>query len=179
MSPTDGLTSESALVVLVPEAEPLVGPFRERYDPSASAGMPAHITINYPFLPMEPNWYVALERLDEVLGAFSGFEFSFSEIRRFPDVLYLAPDPQRPFKDMISAVASAFPESPPYAGAIPEITPHLTVAQVEDAGALNKIAASFARAAEDQMPITGRAESVWLMDNRGGLWKREFEFELS
>jgi hypothetical protein len=69
MSPTDGLTSESALVVLVPEAEPLVGPFRERYDPSASAGMPAHITINYPFLPMEPNWYVALERLDEVLGA--------------------------------------------------------------------------------------------------------------
>jgi hypothetical protein len=30
--------SESALVVLVPEAEPLVKPFRDQYDPSAAAG---------------------------------------------------------------------------------------------------------------------------------------------
>ncbi len=178
MSPTDGLTSESALVVLVPEAEALVGPFRERYDPSASAGMPAHITINYPFLPMEPNWYVALERLDEVLAGCSGFDFSLFEIRRFPDVLYLAPDPERPFKHMIGAVASAFPDSPPYAGAISEVIPHLTVAQVDDAEALSKIAAAFARAAEDHLPIAGRVESVWLMDNRGGRWKREFEFDL-
>jgi hypothetical protein len=35
--------NESALVV--PEAEPLVKPFRDRYDPSAAAGVPAHITL--------------------------------------------------------------------------------------------------------------------------------------
>jgi hypothetical protein len=34
---------------LVPEAEPLVKPFRDRYDPSAAAGVPAHITLLYPF----------------------------------------------------------------------------------------------------------------------------------
>ena len=39
---------ESALVVLVPEAERLVKPFCERYDPSAAAGVPAHITLLYP-----------------------------------------------------------------------------------------------------------------------------------
>jgi hypothetical protein len=39
--------NESALVV--PEAEPLVKPFRDRYDPSAAAGVPAHITLLYPF----------------------------------------------------------------------------------------------------------------------------------
>jgi hypothetical protein len=40
---------ESALVVLVPEAEVLVKPFRDRFDPLAAAGVPAHITLLYPF----------------------------------------------------------------------------------------------------------------------------------
>ena len=42
-------SSESALVVLVPEAEGVVKPFRDLHDPSAAAGMPAHITLLYPF----------------------------------------------------------------------------------------------------------------------------------
>jgi len=45
---------ESALVILVPEAEAVVGRLRQRSDPSAAVGMPAHITINYPFLPGVP-----------------------------------------------------------------------------------------------------------------------------
>ena len=45
---------ESAPVILVPEAEAIVGRWRQRYDPSAAVGMPAHITLNYPFLPGEP-----------------------------------------------------------------------------------------------------------------------------
>ena len=48
------MSTETALVVLVPEAEAIVGRLRQRYDPSAAVGMPAHITINYPFLPGEP-----------------------------------------------------------------------------------------------------------------------------
>jgi len=45
---------ESALMVLVPEAERLVKPFRDRYDPSAAAGIPAHITLLYPLsIPMK------------------------------------------------------------------------------------------------------------------------------
>ena len=44
---------ESALVILVPEAEPLVRPFRHRFDPSAALGVPAHITLLYPFIAPE------------------------------------------------------------------------------------------------------------------------------
>lgn len=36
-----------------PFGEPLVGGFRERYDSSAAYGMPAHVTVLYPFLPWE------------------------------------------------------------------------------------------------------------------------------
>jgi hypothetical protein len=42
-------SSESALVVLVPEAEAVAKPFSDQYHPSAAAGLPAHITLLYPF----------------------------------------------------------------------------------------------------------------------------------
>jgi len=45
------LSIESALVVLVPEAEAWVHSFRDRYDPSAAAGVPAHVMLLYPFRP--------------------------------------------------------------------------------------------------------------------------------
>src|SRR5215216_5253276 len=42
----------SALIVAVPEAEPLVGGWRLRYD-DASLGVPAHVTLLFPFMPAE------------------------------------------------------------------------------------------------------------------------------
>jgi hypothetical protein len=41
----------SALIVEVPAAEPAVARRRERLDSSAPLGVPAHITVLYPFLP--------------------------------------------------------------------------------------------------------------------------------
>lgn len=43
--------AQSALTILVPEAERLVARFREKYDPSAMTGMSAHI---HPDLPIPP-----------------------------------------------------------------------------------------------------------------------------
>ena len=42
---------ESALLVSVPAAEPAVSAHRSRLDPGAPLGVPAHITVLYPFLP--------------------------------------------------------------------------------------------------------------------------------
>ena len=54
---------ESALVALVPEAECLVKTFRDRYDPSAALGVPAHITLLYPFKPADQIDAVVLAQL--------------------------------------------------------------------------------------------------------------------
>ena len=40
----------SALIVAVPEVEPLVGDWRSRYD-NATLGVPAHVTLLFPFVP--------------------------------------------------------------------------------------------------------------------------------
>ena len=42
--------TESCLLVPVPEAEPAVGTLRGRLDSAAALGVPAHVTILYPFV---------------------------------------------------------------------------------------------------------------------------------
>src|ERR1700738_4017517 len=86
--------SESALVVLVPEAEAVAKPFRDQYDPSAAAGMPAHITLLYPFKAPREVANITLGKLRDCFARFEPIQFSLSTIRRFPiEVLYLVPDP--------------------------------------------------------------------------------------
>ena len=43
--------TETAVLALVPEVEPVVGEHRRRLDPTTAAGVPAHVTVIYPFVP--------------------------------------------------------------------------------------------------------------------------------
>ena len=43
--------SESAVLVPFPEAERVVSPYRARLDGAAALGVPAHVTVLYPFVP--------------------------------------------------------------------------------------------------------------------------------
>ena len=52
-----------------------------------------------------------------------------ASVGRWPDVVYLAPEPDAPFRRLTAALASAFPDYPPYEGAHEEVIPHLTVAR--------------------------------------------------
>jgi len=45
------MAAQSAVLVPVPEAEPAVSRHRARLDRAAAWGVPAHVTILYPFAP--------------------------------------------------------------------------------------------------------------------------------
>jgi 2'-5' RNA ligase len=161
---------ESALVVLAPPAEPLVKAYREEHDPSAALGVPAHLTVLYPFHP--PGLPRALlARLAALFAEFAPFDYALAELRRFPGVLYLAPEPEAPFRLLTRRVADAFPDFPPYGGRFSDIIPHLTLAQLEDAERLERVAAHFQGACGAKLPLRLRAESVALMDNEQGAWR--------
>jgi len=165
-------SSESALVVLVPEAEALVKAFREKYDPSAAAGMPAHITLVYPFKPLPELRGDLLQNLHACFAGFVPLAYSLAAIRRFPsEVLYLAPEPDEPFRNLTRAICDRYPDWPPYGGKFAEVIPHLTVAQVQNGQDLDRIAEDFARAAAAVLPITASAVDVALMDNSSGGWQ--------
>lgn len=84
---------QTALVVKVPEAEPVVSTWRSRYDAAAAAGVPAHITVLYPFLNHRAVTAGVLAQLQALFAGHRAFEVQLAQARRFPGVLYLAPVP--------------------------------------------------------------------------------------
>ncbi|HJU18248.1 MAG TPA: 2'-5' RNA ligase family protein [Stellaceae bacterium] len=170
---------ESALVILVPEAEFLVRPFRDRYDPSAAVGMPAHITLLYPFKPPDRIEDDACETLRRCFSGFAPFRFSVAEVRTFADaVLYLAPEPDEPFRHLTMAVWQRYPETPPYGDRYSEIVPHLSVARPAAGQPLGPIADEFARVSRHRLPISAIAAEVALMETLSGRWQVRTRFRL-
>jgi hypothetical protein len=96
-------------VIAVPEAEPLVGPFRALYDGADETGIRAHVTLLYPFGDRD-------DGLAELFGTFGPFEFTLTEVCRWPDVLWLAPEPAERFAELTRALVKRYPEHPPYEG---------------------------------------------------------------
>ena len=129
------MATETAVIIAVPEADPFVGLWRRQYTVDGAEGVPAHITLLYPFT--DTSLYTARRghEIENVLGDFAPIRFSLSSTAYFqgrPNVLYLAPDPPAPFAAMSEALFARFPEHPPYGGVHDEVIPHLTVAEHDD-----------------------------------------------
>ena len=170
----------SALLVLVPEADVLVKSFRDRYDPSAAAGMPAHITLLYPFKPPDELDETVLDDLSHCFARFAPIQFSLGSIRRFPvEVLYLAPEPDEAFRQLTLAIWNQYPETPPYGGKWPDIVPHLSVASLTDEPQLEAVTNHFVAASREKLPIVAKATEVALMENRSGHWQVRAMFGLA
>jgi 2'-5' RNA ligase superfamily len=119
----------SALLVPVPEAEPTIGSWRARYDPGARAGIPAHITVLYPFLPARRINGPVLRSVRAMVGSVPPIAFRLTRIESFTSTdLHLAPEPAEPFIALTKAVHAHWPQCPPYGGRYDTIVPHLTLA---------------------------------------------------
>ena len=154
----------TALVVTVPEAEPVVHEWRQRHDPSSATGMPAHVTVLYPWLDERTIDDGVDEALAGVVAAEPAFDLRLGEIGRFAGTLYLRPDPAEPFRRLTATLAGAWPDHPPYGGAYDDVVPHLTVADGEAEDVLDGVEAAL----DGFSPITARITSVdrWTFDGR-------------
>lgn len=166
-----GLT---ALLATVEEAEPIVGQWRERFDPSAATGIPAHVTVLAPFLKAELLDAEVVEELRTLFGGFEPFTVRFERCAYFPDLLYLAPTPAEPFHALTESVVERWPEHPPYAGKHPDPVPHLTVANGEEVPVLRGVEA----AVNPGLPVVAEVSSIGLFVYDGARWDRRAEFPL-
>jgi 2'-5' RNA ligase len=163
----------TALIIAVPEAEALAGDWRERYD-NASLGIPAHVTLLFPFVPTEKADDALLAELRELFAAQSAFSFSLPRVARFPEVAWLAPEPAAPFRRLTELIYARYPDYPPYEGIHDEIIPHLTVG-VGDAALQDEIDAALT----PRLPVDAEARQVTLLvENESGHWTRGDSFAL-
>ena len=102
---------------------------RRRGTDVAARGIPAHVTVLYPFVPPASLTLAIREVVAGIASAESRFTVRFARVERWPEVVWLAPEPAAPFARLIGAARAAFPAYPPYGGAIDEPTPHLTIAE--------------------------------------------------
>jgi 2'-5' RNA ligase len=164
--------ADSAVVVLLPELEPLIGGWRRGYTGDGARGMAAHVTLIFPFADTA-DLGDRLAPLGRALGVFAAFEVTLIETARFPGLMYLRPEPEEPFVAMTEAIAVAFPEFPPYGGKFEEIVPHVTVAEADE-----PVLADAERELVPKLPVKARVERAWLVENTPAGWRRHTAFPL-
>lgn len=152
----------TTLIIPVPEAEHLI---------SGSAddrGMPAHITVLYPFLDSDNISDEAECKLAEIAAATPSFVFTFLKTGRFPGVVYLAPEPSAPFEALTNLIVEHWPSHPPYGGQFGAPVPHLTVARGDEPQP----------AVTNRLPVAARAQELWLMEREMRRWVPRRRFPL-
>jgi len=168
--------SQSAVLIPVPEADALVGEWRALHDPKARVGVPAHITLLFPWIAPQQLKPEHLEELDEILAAQPAFEYSLDRVRWFGQrVLWLAPNPAEPFKRLTVEMASHF-DTQPWQGEFAEVVPHLTIglAGQTSGNALERAGAEIAM----RLPLRCEAREVDVMCGDGTYWQVVHRTEL-
>lgn len=152
------------MIIAVAEAEPYVASLRRAHDSSAALGVPAHVTVLFPFAPPGE---VDEPALAELFAAHPAFDFELASVEHFDDDLtYLAPVPAEPFAALTRAVAERWPAYPPYAGAFEAVIPHLTVGETN-------------LELDAPLPIACRADEVRLLEEHGPAgWRVRRRFAL-
>ncbi len=166
----------SALLVPIPEAEPATARWWPLWQPEKAKGIPAHVTVLFPFLRRADLDAAARDAIAEVAAGVAPFDVSFSEIGRFPATVYLAPDPAAPFAELTRLVVARFPDHPPYRGTHgSQSVPHLTVLTCPDADLLRQAEREIAGA----LPVHSRVEELWLtVEQEHGGWQLDRVFPL-
>src|SRR5207249_8871908 len=82
---TVNLGTPDQTVLLIPafRLTAAVEQLRRRFDPTAVLGMPAHVTIMFPFLRPDEFRSPSLEALLDALASVHSFEYSLTEVRQF------------------------------------------------------------------------------------------------
>ncbi|MGV8995482.1 MAG: 2'-5' RNA ligase family protein [Parvibaculaceae bacterium] len=174
--------TNTVLVLHISAADALTHDTRLAFDPSAIEGMPAHVTLLYPFKPVAELTDDDIDKLGEICAQHACIDLTFAHLSRFSGVLWLAPEPSLPVRHLAATLASAFPEWPPYGGAHIEVVPHLTLAHLggDDAEMrLDQIGEIFMETAERHLPLRQIISQVSLFDmTTTGRWHEVRSFPL-
>jgi 2'-5' RNA ligase len=153
--------AQTGIIVPLPDAEPVIGPFRREHTEGGARGAPAHVTLLFPFTDSAALTAERVRRVGEIVGSVPAFDVALvttAYLPGTPRILYVRPEPDTSFRALTAALLAAFPEHPPYEGAFADVIPHATVAMAEDA-----VLAGIERELAPRLPIATRVTEAALI----------------
>jgi 2'-5' RNA ligase len=126
----------TAIVIFAPfEVQAVAVPMLKQYFPEALRRAPAHITILYPFVPVE-KLAAACGLLRALCADYAPFDITLDGYGTFPQIAFMKIVNPEPIKALFRRVRALFPEYLPYEGQYgDDLHPHVTVAQFPDEAA--------------------------------------------
>ncbi|GHF90178.1 MULTISPECIES: 2'-5' RNA ligase family protein [Amycolatopsis] len=164
--PAPGTT---ALLILLPAAEPALAAAR-RIDPAlVRPGLPAHVTALYPFLPDNALTDEVLTAVRSLAAGFPPPEVPLTELVVTPGFVALAAPALQAIAD---AVCVRWPEVLPYGGRFgPRPAAHVTVAMGGSAETLEQVAGEV----RPLLPLVDRAAALQLVALTDRGWELRLE----
>ena len=163
---------ETALVLVV-HLPPVLEALRRRSIADATQGVPAHVTLLYPFAGEAQLDAVVLDDVAAIAARHPVLRVTLGEGRRFPGTLYASVEPDAPLRALHGELAAAFPTLPLYGGAYPFV-PHVSIVEGP--------AATDPRALDDPawqaLPVDQLVDAIDLITGRDGTWATRRRFPL-
>jgi hypothetical protein len=173
-----GDITDTAIIVAVPAAEPVVSGHRLVLDPAAELGVPAHVTVLYPFVAPTALNEEVIAQVGRVASRLPAVQADFSRIGWFDtQVVYLVPEPDDWFRGATAAMHDAFPQCPPYRGIYEDVVPHLTLGDGGDFDVMRRAADEV----QGGLPVADRIDRLLLIGGSGvpGSWRTLRELPLA
>ncbi|GAA5176070.1 2'-5' RNA ligase family protein [Pseudonocardia eucalypti] len=150
----------TALVIPVPEADPALAAVGTRYPRLARPGLPAHLTVLYPWLPAAYVDDRARRSCAALAATAEPAEAEFREIGVHPGMVFLRPADPGPVDRLIAGARTRWPELPPYGGKYPDSPAHVSLAlggmSPEEVDGVRDLVGPM-------LPITSRLAELWLV----------------
>jgi hypothetical protein len=167
--PTDGQTG---LVIPVPAADALLASVETRHPGTVRKGVPAHVSLLYPFVGAAELDERVSQALGELVGEHEPMPIELAECYRRGGFVALRPDPIEGLIELTGKTRDLWPDVVPYEGVYGDVEPHLTVAL----RASEQTAVTIEQEVTAQLPISAELREVWLVAFEGR-WRLRSRFE--
>jgi 2'-5' RNA ligase superfamily len=167
--PVEGQTG---LVVPVPAADALLGLVESRHSGTVREGVPAHVSLLYPFVGVAELDERVIQALRELVAGHEPMPVQFAECYRREGFVALRPDPIEALTELTRKACERWPDLVPYEGLYGKVEPHVTVAL----RASEETAVMIEREVTEQLPISAELREVVLVAFEGR-WRLRGRFE--
>ena len=161
------MVSMAGVCLPLPEAEPLVDPFRREHDWTYEAGLSAHVTVRMPF-PSE--FLLEPQTVSSVIDEFLPMEVVLARLEDREGGLVVLVEPDAQLRRLTNAIGDACTGLPPHREG-QRFAYHVTVVRTGDPEIRN----DAAKAIETRLPLVAVGRELWRFDweerDLGVTWK--------